>query len=59
MHRKNSQKIPIEPSTIGYMCKEFQSICSNYDGGMAYFEHAVLYSNKDYNIIIVYKEVGG
>ena len=32
---KNLWKIPIEPSTIGYMCKELQSIYSDNDGGMA------------------------
>ena len=44
---KNS-RIPIELSTIGYMCKEFQSIYCDYDGGIAHSEHTVLYSSKDF-----------
>ena len=41
MHGKISRKIPVRPSTIGYMCKELQSICYDYDGGMAHSKHAV------------------
>ena len=40
MHRKISQKVPIGPPTIGFMCKELQSICSDYGGGIAHFKHA-------------------
>ena len=38
---KNFAKFSVRPSTIGYMCKELQSICSDYDGSMAHSKHAV------------------
>ena len=47
MHRQNLRKILVQPSTIGYMYKEFQGICSNYDGG-SYMAHSELYSNKHF-----------
>ena len=33
---KFHKKIPVRPFTIGYTCKELQSICCDYDGGMAH-----------------------
>ena len=49
MHWKNLQKIPIEPHTIGYMCKELQIICSDYDDGMAHSKLTYsLHSNEDF-----------
>lgn len=48
MHGKISRKIPIGPLTIGYMCKELQSICSDYDGGMVHSKHAVSLRSKDF-----------
>ena len=41
-------KFHVEPHTIGYMCKELQIICYDYDGGMTHSKHTVLYSNKDF-----------
>ena len=30
-----------KPHTIGHMCKELQTICCDYDGGMAHSKHTV------------------
>ena len=39
-----------KPHTIGHMCKELQTICCDYDGGMAHSKHTICsYSNKDIN----------
>ena len=45
MHGKVSRRIPV--STIGYMCKELQSICCDYDGGVAHSKHAAFLRSKD------------
>ena len=40
MQKISTEKIHIELHTIGYMCKELQIICSDYDGGVAYFKYS-------------------
>ena len=44
MHGEFSQKVSVRPSTIGYMYKELQSICSDYDSGMAHSKRAIITS---------------